>query len=182
MELLHCIGKDMLDAAAFLPMGITAGCIWLVLNWIIERKKSTKDRSVRRLLPMFLIVVYITVLLEFAFFSRMPGSRTGIDLILFKTWGKSVQAHSYFIENVIMFLPFGTLFPMKIRKFQSAISCVMAGFVFSVCLELAQLLTSRGHCQLDDVVTNTVGTLIGWLIWRGGCTILTCSHHRKRSL
>jgi glycopeptide antibiotics resistance protein len=171
MELLYCIGKDMLVAATFLPVGIVAGCIWLVFNWMIERKKSTKDRRVRRLLPVFLIVVYITVLLEFAFFSREPGSRTGIDLTLFETWGRSAQAHSYFIENVIMFLPFGILFPMMISKFQKATFCVAAGLACSACLELAQLLTSRGHCQLDDVITNTSGTLIGWIIWRGGSAI-----------
>jgi glycopeptide antibiotics resistance protein len=168
MELLYCIGKDLLDAAAFLPMGIVAGCIWLTLDWMFVRKKSAENRSVLRRLPAFLIVVYMVVLLEFAFFSRAPGSRTGVDLTLFETWGRSAQAHSYFIENVIMFLPFGVLFPMKIRGFQSVTFCVAAGLVFSMCLELAQLLTSRGHCQLDDVLTNTVGTLLGWLVWRGG--------------
>lgn len=32
--------------------------------------------------------------------------------------------------------------------------------------DLSQLITQRGYCQLDDVVTNTVGMLVGWGIWK----------------
>ena len=32
---------------------------------------------------------------------------------------------------------------------------------------MAQFVTRRGYLQLDDVITNTVGALIGWIIWRG---------------
>lgn len=32
--------------------------------------------------------------------------------------------------------------------------------------EASQLITQRGYCQLDDVVTNTVGMLVGWGIWK----------------
>lgn len=31
---------------------------------------------------------------------------------------------------------------------------------------LSQLITQRGYCQLDDVVTNTVGMIVGWGIWK----------------
>ena len=29
-----------------------------------------------------------------------------------------------------------------------------------------QFITQRGYCQIDDVVTNTVGMLVGWVIWQ----------------
>ena len=40
------------------------------------------------------------------------------------------------------------------------------GFLCSCGIELSQLITQRGYCQLDDVVTNTVGMLVGWGIWK----------------
>ena len=30
------------------------------------------------------------------------------------------------------------------------------------CLELLQFLTKRGYCQLEDIVTNTYGTVLEW--------------------
>ena len=32
------------------------------------------------------------------------------------------------------------------------------------------------YCQLDDVVTNTVGMLIGWIIWRGFHRVVIETH------
>lgn len=44
--------------------------------------------------------------------------------------------------------------------------CVLVGFLFSCVIEISQLITRRGFCQLDDIVTNTAGTMLGWLIWK----------------
>lgn len=46
--------------------------------------------------------------------------------------------------------------------------CVFAGFLFSCIIEISQLITQRGFCQLDDVVTNTVGAFVGRIIWSCG--------------
>lgn len=113
-----------------------------------------------------LCIIYTTVILYLAFFSREPGSRTGIDLMLFETWKDSPIAKAYVIENVLMFIPFGILFPAAFRHLRTGVRCTVLGFLSSVCLELAQLATQRGHCQLDDVVMNTLGAWIGWRIYR----------------
>lgn len=112
-----------------------------------------------------LLLVYIIVLLQTAFFSREPGSRNGIDLKLFSTWGQTTVEHAYFLENIMMFVPFGILVPMVWKNMRKIQHCVLSGFLASCAIELSQLLTQRGYCQLDDVVTNTVGTLCGWLVW-----------------
>lgn len=41
--------------------------------------------------------------------------------------------------------------------------CVLTGFVCSCSIEIVQHITQTGYLQLDDVVTNTTGTLLGWL-------------------
>ena len=91
-----------------------------------------------------------------------------MDLRLYGTWGETPIAHAYFIENIIMFIPFGVLMPMVFRRMKKMRYCVFAGFLFSCIIEISQLITQRGFCQLDDVVTNTVGTLVGWIIWSCG--------------
>lgn len=113
-----------------------------------------------------LFIIYIEILMQTAFFSREPGSRQQIDLNLFGTWGQTAIAHAYFIENIIMFIPFGLLAPMVFEWMRKVRFCVFIGFLCSCGIELSQLITQRGYCQLDDVVTNTVGMLVGWGIWK----------------
>ena len=57
--------------------------------------------------------------MQTAFFSREPGSRKQIDLDLFGTWGQTAMAHAYFVENIIMFIPFGILAPMVFKRMRN---------------------------------------------------------------
>lgn len=168
IQVIRYILKDLLEPAAYLPYGAAAGGLFL-LEWYLWRRMIVGEEKVcrpdRKQWLLVFGVVYITVLLKLAFFSREPGSRTGIDLIPFSTWKGGPQAHAYFIENILMFLPFGILAPARFQRLRNPLYCVDMGFLLSCFLELAQMLTQRGYCQLDDIATNTLGAGIGWLIW-----------------
>lgn len=60
--------------------------------------------------------------------------------------------------------------------------CVLTDFLLSCGIEISQLITQRGYCQLDDVVTNTAGTLIGWTIWKGFGRIITIKKTNEESI
>ena len=85
---------------------------------------------------------------------------------LFGTWGVTVVAHPYVIENILMFLPFEILFPFTFHIFRNLIVCIATGFICSMGVGFIQFETERGYCQLDDIVMNTLGTLIGWVIYK----------------
>lgn len=164
LRIAPLILKDMAQPLSYLPLGAAVGafvfCLLLIVRHFTKFSLSRKQS-----LMSALCAVYLVVALQTAFFSREPGSRTSIDLALFATWGESPQAHAYVIENIIMFLPFGILFPAAFAPLRRAPLCVLFGFLFSCSLELMQLITERGHCQLDDIVTNTLGTLLGWIVF-----------------
>ncbi len=169
-QLIECIIGDLQEPFAYIPHGIVLGAtglvIWLVAEATYSRGRvRRKDWPVRweRRLAFFLSVVYVTVMIQFAFFSRPPGSRTGIAMQLFSTWGKTAQAKAYVIENAIMFIPFGMLFPLWVPFLRHGWQCIIAGAVCSIGLEWIQWMTARGHCQLDDVLMNVLGTVLGWL-------------------
>lgn len=84
------------------------------------------------------------------------------------------QEHAFVIENILLFVPFGVLFPLAVagskngdgRAVDRLSKCtVLFGFLCSVCIEKVQLITERGYCQLDDVVMNTLGSLAGYIIF-----------------
>ena len=107
---------------------------------------------------------------------------SGTDFSLFETWGQTSVAHAYFIENIIMLIPFGILAPIVLKQMRKIRLCVLTGFLLSCGIEISQLITQRGYCQLDDVVTNTAGTLIGWTIWKGFGRIITIKKTNEESI
>lgn len=112
-----------------------------------------------------LFVIYAWVLVMIVFFCREPGSRIGTNLQVMGTWGTTLQDHAWVIENLVLFLPFGFLFPVWLGRKREAWT-ILLGFLCSAAIEYTQLRTGRGFCQLDDVIMNTLGTIIGFFIWK----------------
>ena len=143
-----------------------AGVMIYLLLYRMRTRTILLKRQKKKMSVVVLLIIYIEVLLQTAFFSREPGSRTGIDITMFSTWGETAKEHAYFIENIMMFVPLGILLPMLFKKMRKLQYCVLSGFLCSCMIEVSQLITQRGFCQLDDVITNTVGAAVGWMIWR----------------
>ena len=95
--------------------------------------------------------------------------RRHIIIIAKMTSRSHMYMHAMFIENIIMFIPFGVLLPIVFKQVRSGWKCVLIGFLCSCGIEITQHITQRGYLQLDDVVTNTVGMFIGWAIWKIVC-------------
>ena len=69
--------------------------------------------------------------------------------------------------NIIGFAPLGFLLPSfsgRCRKYWY--NTVMAGYLLSFGVELVQLLLRAGSCDIDDVILNTTGTLLGYCCFR----------------
>ena len=176
--MFELIIKDIMEVAGYLPIGILCGCIavvtYLVYTVSPAGKKVSAGGRVKKSIVWFLLVVYLAVMAVTVFLSREPGSRQGIDMTLFQTWGVTPQEHAFVIENILLFVPFGVLFPLAVagskngdgRAVDRLSKCtVLFGFLCSVCIETVQLITERGYCQLDDVVMNTLGSLAGYIIF-----------------
>lgn len=63
--------------------------------------------------------------------------------------------------NVLLFVPFGFLLPMLWSKFRSVKECAMMGCITSCIIEISQIFTFR-TTDINDLITNTVGTIIGY--------------------
>ena len=159
---IKSIIQDFRQPVSYLiPAVIFSGCIVFAVSWLCG-KKST----IRHKIPFTFFLAYFLVIFRIAFLCRKPGSRKAISLVLFETWGQSFHMHATFVENIIMFIPFGVMLPILFRKFRNGWLCVLAGFICSCSIEIVQHITQIGYLQLDDVVTNTTGTLLGWLAWK----------------
>ena len=141
--------------------------------------KDNTKRKIRRL-SILLFVLYILLLVYFLFFSEeygraaMEERQYRYNLIPFveirrfwvyrKQLGFMAVVTNLF-GNVIGFLPFGFILPVILDKMRSGWLIVLAGFGLSVTVEVIQLITKVGCFDVDDMILNTLGGLLGYLVF-----------------
>lgn len=69
------------------------------------------------------------------------------------------------ILNILLFMPFGFLLPAIWKKYRFLRITAVAGFLFSMFIETLQIFAFR-ITDVDDLITNTVGTVLGYCIGR----------------
>ena len=69
------------------------------------------------------------------------------------------------LYNILAFVPLGILLPMLGRRFQRLKIILLCGFLLSVLIESTQFLLHLGWCDIDDVINNTAGAVIGYGMW-----------------
>lgn len=79
-------------------------------------------------------------------------------------------AKKQIILNIIMTIPFGVLYPV-LKKKDNIIKTVVATFLLSFTIELIQLIMTvfllhYRSCDVTDLITNTVGGLLGYIIYK----------------
>ncbi len=165
--MLQHIYKDMLSVMRYLPAGIAIGIPVAGVLYFLCRKKKQKT-TFGELLPMVCFGVYFGVIAVITFFSRELGSRADkdIDLTLFSTWGINDRNNAYVIENVLLFVPYTFLYCCAYKDRRNFVSCFLLGAVTSLCIECMQLATARGVFQIDDIITNLLGAILGWLLYK----------------
>lgn len=71
------------------------------------------------------------------------------------------------IMNVIVFIPVGMILGSLLRVKGSWAIALLIGCSISVTIEALQFCFMKGFSEVDDVMHNTVGCLIGWCMVKG---------------
>ena len=69
------------------------------------------------------------------------------------------------IGNIAMFIPVGIFWPLCFGKLNRVWKVVLAGFGYSLLIELSQLLFYERSTDIDDLLCNTLGALLGALLF-----------------
>lgn len=71
------------------------------------------------------------------------------------------------LMNVFLFVPLGIFMPYILpkRKINPIVFTILFALVLSIGIETYQLVFSRGRCETDDVICNTLGAIIGSLTY-----------------
>ena len=86
------------------------------------------------------------------------GPRAGFNSIHIEST-KNLEA---IILNILLFVPFGYMLPCIFSKLQKAPwGVVLIGVVCSLLTEIVQHVTNLGWFDLDDLLNNTIGCIVG---------------------
>ena len=127
------------------------------------------------LFATYMTGVYAVVgLPDIAYFRFRPNINLEPFLYMFSDLSNTVL-------NVVLFLPLGLFLPILWEDFSSLWKTVLVGFLTSLTIELLQIFTFRAT-DINDLMTNTLGTLIGFFF---GLTVRKYLHplepEKKRS-
>ena len=164
IEVLQYTWKDIIAQLPLLPYGIITGLVGLVIFLILIRINPSIKKHIQSATAIALLIGYGIILCYITLFTREAGSRVGVDLRLFGTIGHGAQGDAYVLENILVFIPLGILVTVALPTFQKWWRCMLLGFFLSCGIEMIQNFTRRGYVQLDDIVMNTLGMLLGFFI------------------
>lgn len=68
------------------------------------------------------------------------------------------------LQNIVMFVPIGFSLAVIFKKHRIIIPTLIS-FGFSLCIEVCQLLLKSGFFELDDLFNNTLGAIIGIILY-----------------
>lgn len=102
----------------------------------------------------FAIIVFCTTLI-----CRAPSMKRSFNLIPFWSYNRPDLIKEN-IMNVIVFVPLGFLARLSFPRCKWWVIILM-GCCFSLTIEIMQFILRRGFMEVDDVVHNTLGCMIG---------------------
>lgn len=121
-----------------------------------------------------IFLLYIGVLLRITVFRSSFGSyplcsHGQIELVpfvgLIQIFHNSVGMFLYlFVGNLVLFVPLGVLLPV-LTKARNA--TILWGLGLSLYIEVSQYVFGTGVSEVEDLILNTAGTGIGYLIYLG---------------
>ncbi|MFD1639807.1 VanZ family protein [Evansella tamaricis] len=152
-----------------------------------KEKKTTKQGKNRYPFAPWLLFIYLIMLIYITFFAWNYGASLGplgpggknFNLDPFKSihqiyvYGNWKMITQILIGNILLFVPLGFLFPLTVDHFRKSIvkpvrimPVVLLGMVMSFLIEVNQFIFTYRVANVDDVILNTVGALLGVLSYR----------------
>lgn len=166
-----------------IPYMIIAVPIYLIIRFLMLRKSSRKFNLYHEI-ALLIFVIFIVGLASQTVIPKielgingniniLKNGKHGINLlplkVLFETYREvfiNLNINYFiinFLGNIIMFMSIGFFIPLLWEIPDKKI--IIVGFLFSLFIEVCQLFLNRGT-DVDDLILNTLGTILGLLVYK----------------
>lgn len=163
-------------------MVIIISVLWLIIRAAIWLKQKHIDW--KRELQLLLVYICIIVVTRFTFcpfgkvddkiqplvFYKDNWFPFRINLLPFVNlfdYPVFKEALLNIIGNTTMFIPVGIIWPIVFKKLDTPAKVITAGVGYSLCIEILQLPFYDRVSDVDDLILNSLGYIIGYGIYAG---------------
>ncbi|MFE0562571.1 VanZ family protein [Priestia megaterium] len=121
-------------------------------------------------LVSILLVIRLTMFPESSL--GIGEGKGGINLVPFYTMRDLLFHHSFGdfilnnIGNIVLFLPLGFFLPIRFRQIDNLPKSFLVGMLLSTSIEIVQLFMPNRWTDIDDVLLNTLGTGVGYSLFK----------------
>ncbi len=122
-----------------------------------------------------LFVLYLALLVYLTMYSRYYGrgyDHRSMNFVPLRTITQYLNANinrniivTNLLGNIAAFMPMGFLLPLVSKKFNGFFKTVLLSAGFSFVIETVQYILAVGAADIDDLILNTAGAIIGFLIF-----------------
>ena len=144
-----------------------AGIVGILIIVINKKINHTIKQDKSYGLLLFLDGVFLYYLLHVTLLSRQIGFRREIVLLPFSGVDILSGDFHYVIENILLFIPFGILLYATLCVYGKKCDIKMVlltSFLTSLSVETIQYIFSCGESETDDIITNVLGAVIGYML------------------
>ena len=163
---------ELLQLIYCLSIGKAIPLIAFVTYGFLKLEKSVSQYNIWRWLKSVTVLVLITVIVYATIGNRSGGDDLVHELIPFHSYrevwnGGNPEIYRSNFMNVILFYPAGllatSLLPEARHGWRGCLLVVLALTAMSAGIEFIQYCCSLGKCEVDDVIHNALGALLGSL-------------------
>ena len=164
----------------FIETSIFITVLWVIIRaffWIKNRRIDWKREA-----ELLLVYVCIMVIARITFFplEKIDGKVQPLAFDIVNAFSFRINVLPFvnlleydeirdaiinFIGNTAMFIPVGMIWPLVFRELDSHWKTILAGIGFSLLIEVLQLPFYDRVSDIDDLILNTVGYLMGYGIY-----------------
>ena len=121
---------------------------------------------------VILYLLWLAVVLYLTLFSRV-GNQGGRAMALMKPFHglseaiaqRSFEPLNHALLNILLFVPFGFFIPRANIRLSHAGLILLCGIVTSTLIEGLQFILRLGYCDIDDIVANALGAVVGYGVY-----------------
>lgn len=164
-ELQEAIGQAFF--LLLLAVGIT---VYVYVN--SKGKYSGKQSfSFMKAILWALFGCYLTIVF-YATNGRLGGlGASGINLHIFRSWREAWNNHSVtgwanVLLNIAMMIPYGIFVPVLFKRCKYWHSMLLTACITAFSIEFVQYLAGNGIFDIDDLLNNTLGSMMGYHAFR----------------
>ena len=165
---------------SFLFLEIAFAAIWFMIRAAIWIKEKHIDRMREAIL--LLMYINLAVILRFTFFpmykvgghiqplvfdiaTAFPFRVNLLPLVNLFDYDSKKDMFLNIIGNAAMFVPSGIVLPIVYKRLNTFRKVLLVGVGISLCIEISQLPFSVRATDVDDLILNTIGVIVGYGIY-----------------